>query len=99
MSYSIPPAYNNYPSQPQLQQESQPPSNNGISTSSTYNSSGNNHGNRNTNILPDIPLGPLDDTHKFFLANMSYSLTAQQVKQWFSVRIIDLFMLSTYSSI
>jgi len=36
---------------------------------------------------PDIPIGPLDDTRKFFLANIAYSMTAQEVKQWFGVSI------------
>ena len=34
---------------------------------------------------PDAPLGSLDENCKFFLANMAYSLTAQDVKQWFGV--------------
>ena len=47
---------------------------------------GGYHTKSNSDVPPpDIPLGPLDDQHKFFLANMAYALTAQEVKQWFSV--------------
>ena len=36
-----------------------------------------------TKPQPDAPLGLLDENCKFFFANMAYSLTAQDVKQWF----------------
>jgi len=32
----------------------------------------------------DIPLGPLDETRKIFVANMAYSWSSQEIRDWFS---------------
>jgi len=42
--------------------------------------------NTGSSVMPpaDLPLGPLDENRKFFLANIAYTMTAPEVKGWFS---------------
>ena len=42
---------------------------------------------------PDVPLGPLDENKKFFLANMAFTWTPQEVKLWFGVSSVGRFEL------
>lgn len=67
--------------------------NNGSHQVSSNTVAANNHSKGNGERQLDTPLGPLDDTRKFFLANMAYHFTPIDVKQWFGVSVITIIFL------
>lgn len=62
--------------------------NNGYHQVSSSTMAANNQSKGNGERQLDTPLGPLDDTRKFFLANMAYHFTPIDVKQWFGVSFV-----------